>query len=581
MRTKKTKEILNKINTYDWNSYCDLSELCKKYIDYDAEDKSIMYEYIAFTMSVNYKEHSDRGTHYWPFIVTKNGDWTFRESPSKSFITNETIEYWKKRVDECENVFIKFKYLDIIVDLKELITWNKAKYETIIDLIHTWIQCIEEQEIEPIKWIMILPRILNLIIWLNKQNDFKSFCQLVVDYENQHWEDSLPWLWWFSYDLLVDNRKIILDQEIEQDIIDSLEGRFERCNMFHFIEKSWLRLASYYKNKWNDKELLRVLLRIKTVYYNAIVDPKDWMRIMHVFQKLIEIFESFQEVKYIYDEKNVIINDYQEMSKKATIQFQKFRQEYTVSKEEVKARQELLQWYFEDDKYILPKICLNHVINIDISKQQLEEEIKDFSISNIFTEVSIDSNGIPINTVKTPKQKLYKHMSQDLRMKSILLGEVLKEFTDQKTSNEVLQTFIDHNLLEWNESTIFDWILSNYYEARYYDFNSMVIPFIEILLRRINYRNWITIIRYKKGDYEYLSLDYLITSWVIKRTFWERWEDFELYFQIVLTSKDWFNLRNKLAHGLNLEMFTRKDIADRLFHVLLCLSQIQFKEQYE
>ncbi|MBS3788831.1 DUF4209 domain-containing protein [Candidatus Bipolaricaulota bacterium] len=74
----------------------------------------------------------------------------------------------------------------------------------------------------------------------------------------------------------------------------------------------------------------------------------------------------------------------------------------------------------------------------------------------------------------------------------------------------------------------------------------------------------------------------LESSRALPFSFGEAGEDMVLYLKMLLTDPRGLNLRNKVCHGLgNTANLCNYQVADRIVHVLLCLSLIRFEEKAE
>lgn len=572
-------KIIDVIDKYNWNQYYEIAGVIKNELDNKLENKVILNEYLAFQLFIDYKNLSNRGTYFWPFMTLNNWDWTVTESPWKSYITVDTINYWKKRIKETSNLFIKFRYLDLIYDLEENITWKSTDYKTIIDLIETWIKAIKERKFTDLDWKNILKRLLSIIISIGKIEEYKEILSIIMDYEKFISSDDKPWLWGFSFDYLIHNKKIKLDKKYEEVIINGLESKLNRLNDIYLIKFCWERLAKYYKYKNDSKNLLRVLLRIKDVNYNVIKDNKDWLLVANYFQELINLFSIYQDVKEVKNEKDNIINDFQRKIKETKIDYKNVETSFTITDKEM---QDYINYFFIKEDRIIQRICIWFTINKKHSKEILDWLIKDYPLQFLISKKILDKNWLPIHTIKWIYEdydwNLYHQITQDLHISSVFIDKVLEKFIEKYSVDDLVNELMKNGLSEQEDEKFIKNIFENYYKWNYLEFNFLVIPFVEKLFRRLNEMLGITILNYKDDKIEYKSLDYLITSWVVRDLFRSRWDDFELYFRLILTMIEGWNLRNNLAHGIELNYFYDKNVSNRLFHILLCFSLIRLVE---
>lgn len=568
-------EIIEIIDKYNWKHYYELAWIIKNELNDKLENKNILYEYLAFQLYADYNKLSNWGTYFWPYMTLNNDDWTITESPWKNYITLDTIDYWKKRIYETKNLFTKFRYLDLVYDLEYNITWKKPDYEIKINLINTWIESIKERVFTDLDWKYILKRLLNIITSIGKIEEYKGIISIIIEYEKLIEVYDKPWLWGFSFDYLIFNKKIKLDNKYENIIIHNLEDKLCKLNDIYLIKFCWDRLAKYYGFNNDNKNLLRVLLRIKEVNYNWIESNNDWLLVSNNFQELINLFSIYQKYIDIKKEKDIIINDFQRKIKDTSIDYQKIEFSTKIKDKEL---QDYVNYYFTESDIIIQKICVWFIISKKQSKKLLDWLIDKYPLQFSINKKILDKNWFPIHIIKSVDDdyngNLYYQITQDLNIWTMFIDKVMDKFIEKYTVDDLLNEFMKNKLCNKEDEKLITNILDNYYKWNYLEFNFLVIPFIEKLFRKLNQVLGITIINYKDDKIEYKSLDYLIKSWVIKNIFKSRWEDFELYFRLVLTMVEGWNLRNNLAHGIELNYFYSKNISNRLFHILLCFSLI-------
>lgn len=568
--------IKKKIEKYNWKKFYELAWIIKEELDDKLENKTILNEYIAFQLQVSYDKLSNWWTNYWPYMTFRNDDGTVTESPWKNYINENTIQYWKDRFMKTKNLFLKYRYLDLIYDLEENITWKKVDYKNITELIETWIKAIEKRVFTDLDGKYILKRLLSIIISINKVKEYENIFQIIIDYEKHISIADKPWLWWFSFDYLVNNKKIDLDKNFEKIIISDLEDKLNNLDDIYLIKFCWERLAQYYNYNNDKNNLLRVLLRIKEVNYKVINDSNDWLLVTNYFQELINLFSMYQGYVLIKSEKDIIINDFQKKNKETSIDYKNIETSFKITDKEMK---EYVDYFFQDDDRVIQRVCIWFTINKKQSKKLLDELASKHPFQYMIDRKILDKNGFPIHIVKWIEEdydsNLYYQITQDLSIGSVFIDTVLEKFLKRYTSDDLVSELMKNNIYQDEDKKIINDIFKNYCKWNYLEFNFLVIPFIEKSFRKLNELLGYTIINYKDWKIEYKSLDYLIKSWIIKDMFRSRWEDFELYFRLLLTMVEWWNLRNNLAHWIELSHFYDKNISNRLFHVLLCFSLIR------
>ena len=104
----------------------------------------------------------------------------------------------------------------------------------------------------------------------------------------------------------------------------------------------------------------------------------------------------------------------------------------------------------------------------------------------------------------------------------------------------------------------------------------LLIPQIEGGFRRLVEHTGGSVLKPSRGGGMHLkTLDELLRDQKIIDVFGE---DMSLYFRILLTDQRGWNLRNDVCHGISPAATLQVNISDRVFHVLLCLALVRYKE---
>ena len=119
--------------------------------------------------------------------------------------------------------------------------------------------------------------------------------------------------------------------------------------------------------------------------------------------------------------------------------------------------------------------------------------------------------------------------------------------------------------------------LDAYFHEDYVVTLHLVIPQIEQALRTLLELGHVSVYKpqQKHGGFILRSLDDLLREPMVKEVFGA---DFPLYAQVLFTDQRGINLRNDLTHGILSPDRMGPTLADRVFHVLLCLGGVRKKE---
>ena len=262
----------------------------------------VVAEVMAFDFSENYGERqSPWGTFFGPMFSLNNPDGTTTESPNIKDITPDIIEYWKQRTTEAKHPVLRARYSNLIWDFSKEVTGSpsdvifaRTLVDSIVDIAKT---NSHKYDIDVIKK---LERALSIAIGINDQARITAVKDAVLTYEDLVAEDDKPGLWGFSFDYLMDQKKISLSEAEKQKIIDALEGLLTRLGNpatdgkvnAWAAEAAALRLATYYRCKNQPAEVKRVLLVVGAAFDKA-AEAGSPLQASAWYQHVAAIFQQY------------------------------------------------------------------------------------------------------------------------------------------------------------------------------------------------------------------------------------------------------------------------------------------------
>lgn len=255
-------------------------------------------------------------------------------------------------------------------------------------------------------------------------------------------------------------------------------------------------------------------------------------------------------------------------------------QTFTTSCEISKQEMDDYVWFFfvEDIKTI-PRIIINFLPNKERTEKFVRKLALDHPLVYLFSKKIIDENGMPIVEIQRLEEDLELHiitqMTQDITIGEHFIWSVMDRLKLNKSIDLILSTLrLSPAFSKITDEALLR-VLWHYYDWNYYEFSHITIPMIEWIFRNIIEIAWWTTIKSNK------------LWWYDKKSFWDIifdpiltglfWEDFILYNRVLFCERAWLNLRNRLAHWIDTDIFLSKNIADRIFHVMLYFSTLRKK----
>lgn len=248
----------------------EIARRIKKEFNGERDNDDYLYEVFAFDLSVDSEgPKKDQESYYKPKAALKNANGDITDYPDISKIDGNMISYWDKRVEETEHPVMRARYADLVWDLSKQITDNNPSYTRAQEVIENNIIIIKEK-LYNYKTSMKtkLERSLNLALSLRNEKEIQRVKEVILNTEDNISEDSKQGLWGFSYDLLLDNKKVDLNEKEELKIISDLENRISRLSLQEnaepwALESGAIRLANYYQKQESREDVIRVLKMVE------------------------------------------------------------------------------------------------------------------------------------------------------------------------------------------------------------------------------------------------------------------------------------------------------------------------------
>jgi len=545
-------------------------------------------EQIAFSFIPNYSNaETGWGTYYGPMWVMPNGDGMMTESPSIRRVTSEIIDYWEERSRSAKHPILKLRYADLVWDFSKKVSQKSPHFSVVHTIIDSTIEIARKKSHKyETDVITKFKRALSLAILINDTQRIESLRDAIVKYEDEIAEDKKAGLWGFSFDLLLNNKKVPLGTEIKDKIIWDLENRLARLADIESKESldPWgaeaaaLRLAKYYKSLNQSEDAKRVMLKFGVAFETAsenaeALQASAWLQRVH----------SLYLENGLPDEADKIAIKIKELGPKVNAGMKSITQEIKITDKEMTDYVNAI--VDVDFEKTLMRIAIHFVPKKDATEKQLKQLAKKAPISFLISKQIQDHEGRPVGFIGSLEDDLIGNIvhqtSQNMHISSIFLRPVIQELISRfkPTAEGIVdylcqcQLFSDHKKAMLLEGV-----------RAYIDGNHMVaihilIPQVESAFRMFVELTGGAVLKPARGGGMYLkTLDELLRDQRVVTVFGE---DMPLYFRILLTDQRGWNLRNDVCHGISPDIAFVSSVSDRVFHVLLCLSLVRMPKQNE
>ena len=254
-------------------------------------------ELIAFDLREN--SNSNWGLYYGPKFQCPDEVGNIYQYPNLESITLDVLEYWMTRAKQCNHYNLIIRYSDLVWEFSKVVTKNQPHIEFSHLVIDNTMLCAEKDFYRSaVRFKYTLKRALSLAIQINDHNRINKLVDAIMRYEEKVAEDGKPGLWGFSFDWLIDNKKVNLTQHQKDKIINDLEKRLVRVSTIgdgfdpFAAEVAAERLAKYYRNQNRKDDIYRVLKKFGSVFLHAS-EMSSPIQAYHWLHKVYIVFKDF------------------------------------------------------------------------------------------------------------------------------------------------------------------------------------------------------------------------------------------------------------------------------------------------
>ncbi len=576
-----------KIDSFSGKSEYEIADIIKIYLkeetvaDLDS-NTALLAESMAFDFYENIpSEKSSWGTYYGPMWVMPNAEGVMMESPSIQRVNQEILDYWKFRSTEATHHLMRARYADLVWDF----TKRVANTNPDVSLSHTVIdsniiiaqQNLHEYEVQT---ITKLARALSLALSINDEDRVKAVRDAIIDYEDRIAVDEKPGLWGFSYDLLIENKKIPLTDEQKNKIITDLESRLARISnssntdVFnpHASESASLRLSRYY-NKLGDKGNVERVLKL---YGGAFLKASESAAAMVGVAWLKRVYDTYLKygMKADADALNTIIH---ELGKKSAGEMKTISHDFSISKQEMDDYLNAMTTGTLED--VFNRIAIRFLQSKEELIEQIHNIAKEAVLQALFTMTVVDHEGRPVSQIGSIEDdmdgRVVHQLSQNIGFSSVFLRHVIEKLKSDRNLkvDDVIEHLYKSPIFSFDKKGILEVGLKAYFDDGFLVAIHLLIPQVEDVLRNLVKMTGGPI--YKVGRHGGLMLKNFEELLRDERVIEVLNSDVTLYFRTLFSDQRGLNVRNNVCHGLSpIETFGPA-IADRILHALLVLALVK------
>lgn len=551
-------------------------------------------EQMAFDFMAAYpNDNSGWETYYGPMFILPNQQGQMVEYPSIKRVNKKILNYWTKRAIETKNPILSSRYADLVVDFSPKVINKNADVHLFYIVIDANIAICEKLLADPLNCKKKIKRALVLAIQINNQEKIFKVKETIINFEKKVATDDKPGLWGFAFEWLVLNfgKKITLTETEKAELIKTLEDRLKRVKKDIWLAENVVSLlAEYYANEKDEDNLMRVLDILEKSLKTNDRTNSDALLKVHAYEKIHEIYQKYRDKGFT--KAKAASNRISQEIWRLDLDWNKSLKEISVT---TKIRQKdidnFLKAIFGDKEQIrLEPIIAKIAINFLPRKEVVEKQLKDVSEKHpmrfLCTKQIISDDGIPIAKLSTLEEDYDNHFQryalQYIQFDSFFLTLACDELKKRIFKQNITEYFRNSTLFENENKEYLERAISAYWDNDYLVSSHLFCPLIESAIRELIKNCGGIVLRPNNLDgYDRLTLRQLLNGQgdIIEKVFVGMGQNMVFYLRLVLMKKLGMNLRNDFAHGFGKKKFFKRDVSDRLFHVMTCLSLVKKREE--
>jgi len=543
------------------------------------EDQSpeAIAERLAFGFCEDYLDKQNSwGTYYGPMMVWVGDDGKAYESPSLSLVDDDIIEYWKNRSQNTNNPIMKARYSGLVWDLSEAAIGEKPNYRIAIDYVNALLDVTDKDLCEhPTETITKITRAYKVASALNNSELIGKSIESAIKLEDRIAEDDKAGLWGFCFDLFVLGKCRYLSDVQKKKLIEDLESRLERVSKDYspwVCESAGIPLATYYRSKGMDADVSRVIDVVGRCFEDACeglaaMQASSWLQHVH------DIYISFN----MKDGAERVSRKISEVGPEVVESMQEFSHSMEIPREKLDAYLDSMT--SGGLETTLNRIAIQFIPKKDQVEQQVLELAKNHPLTYLFTKTLQDHKGRPVATIGGIEEDLegnvIHQLSQNMNIDSFFLRHSFNKASEVygMSSDELTSFILRSPIFEESKKDIVQKGVKAYLDEDYMSAIHILVPQAEAAIRTlVELMGGATLRKNRQGGLQLRTFDDLLRDESVENCFGA---DTSFYFRMLLTDQRGWNMRNDVCHGISPAGAFNYSTADRVMHVMLCLSQVR------
>jgi hypothetical protein len=545
-------------------------------------------EWAAFMFAPAYRsKEGGWDSYYGPMWGGKTEDGKDAHTPDIRQFDSETFEYWAGRAREAKHPVLKVRYADLCWEFQKRFGGVAPGIDMAQIVIDSTMDAASGKLVKHgVNGMIKLARALTIAQAIGDSTRVEAVRDAVVSYEDAAADDDARSLWGFSYDLILEDKRVPKSAELEAKIIADLESRLARLVAVGEgkpvdpwgAESAAIRLAKYYRRNGKHDDKRRVLLAYGMTFERLAHGASGmlamgWMRAVH---------DRYREFE-LRNEAEALLLQISESGKRSHDEMVPYSQKMEVSKKEMDefldhiARGTLAE--------TLNRIAFEFLPDKQQSVDRVNALRQSAPLMSMLPLCITDHEGRPIARIGSVDSDLegrvVRHISSNMQFSGMFLHLAIDRMREKLSPS--VESIIDH----LRQSPVFteDALamlrsgLQFYYLNDHIGAAHIIIPQVEASIRHLlRLRGGNFLKPHRGGGLMLKNLDDLLREDSVAKSLSENGV---LYLRVLLTDQRGWNVRNDVCHGLLARGSFGRRVTDRLIHALLFLACVRTRSSTE
>jgi hypothetical protein len=511
-------------------------------------------------------------------MILENAKGEHVQFPARERITASAVNYWEKRAQDCPRPILRARYSALVWHFSWPERKTRPDYRLGLRLIDDILSVAAQKDCrDEVETIRMLAYALSLALAMRKDKLIGQVAQAITLYEKEVAEDAKLALWGFSFDLLMDNRKLPISDELRTTILQDMETRLERLYGSQIkdpyaILQATTRLARFYRLSSRIEEHRKVLLLYRD-FMRDLADRQKGLVAQHFLTQASEILVA----EGLKDEASALESALRDAGEKALDEMTTFTAKVEITDQEMEGF--INEMISGPSGEVLARIGVRFYEDPERVKAQLKKHAAVAPTLHLISSQILDSDGRVCATVGPLQQDLDGHiakqMAENARLSEHFLQLVLDRVlgTGQITRQDIL-AFLQRAIAFRSERmSNIEIALDAYLGKDYHKAVAIWIPEIEAAVRRLATLCGIPVWESpRNGVSRIRTLGALLSDPEFKK---RAPANILLFLYVMLCDERGLNIRNSFCHGMAQANFFSPPVANRVFQILLLLATLQ------